>query len=112
MDKTYVIHYTGEYLQRSDQVNFRTELYGYPERAYKSYYVYGGYRLTWDNGLVLYSNKADGTGKNGQIIQDNDFEYKEDTAKGTMRGSTMPSKLLKQKKIKTIHRLTLITTQL
>lgn len=27
-------------------------------------------------------------------------------------GSTMPSKLLKQKKIKTIHRLTLITTQL
>ncbi|HCZ0427365.1 TPA: fibronectin-binding protein FnbA [Staphylococcus aureus] len=86
LDKTYVIHYTGEYLQGSDQVNFRTELYGYPERAYKSYYVYGGYRLTWDNGLVLYSNKADGNGKNGQIIQDNDFEYKEDTAKGTMSG--------------------------
>lgn len=41
LDKTYVIHYTGEYLQGSDQVNFRTELYGYPERAYKSYYVYG-----------------------------------------------------------------------
>ncbi|HCV2246828.1 TPA: fibronectin-binding protein FnbA [Staphylococcus aureus] len=75
LDKTYVIHYTGEYLQGSDQVNFRTELYGYPERAYKSYYVYGGYRLTWDNGLVLYSNKADGNGKNGQIIQNNDFEY-------------------------------------
>ncbi|EVE91247.1 fibronectin-binding protein FnbA [Staphylococcus aureus] len=86
LDKTYVTHYTGEYLQGSDQVNFRTELYGYPERAYKSYYVYGGYRLTWDNGLVLYSNKADGNGKNGQIIQDNDFEYKEDTAKGTMSG--------------------------
>ncbi|MVI94763.1 fibronectin-binding protein FnbA [Staphylococcus aureus] len=86
LDKTYVIHYTGEYLQGPDQVNFRTELYGYPERAYKSYYVYGGYRLTWDNGLVLYSNKADGNGKNGQIIQDNDFEYKEDTAKGTMSG--------------------------
>ncbi|WP_457802045.1 fibronectin-binding protein FnbA [Staphylococcus aureus] len=86
LDKTYVIHYTGEYLQGSDQVNFRTELYGYPERAYKSYYVYGGYRLTWDNGLVLYSNKADGNGKNGQIIQDNDFEYKEDTVKGTMSG--------------------------
>ncbi|HCX0368584.1 TPA: fibronectin-binding protein FnbA [Staphylococcus aureus] len=86
LDKTYVIHYTGEYLQGSDQVNFRTELYGYPERAYKSYYVYGGYRLTWDNGLVLYSNKADGNGKNGQIIQNNDFEYKEDTAKGTMSG--------------------------
>ncbi|HHW6313416.1 TPA: fibrinogen-binding adhesin SdrG C-terminal domain-containing protein [Staphylococcus aureus] len=81
LDKTYVIHYTGEYLQGSDQVNFRTELYGYPERAYKSYYVYGGYRLTWDNGLVLYSNKADGNGKNGQIIQNNDFEYKEDTEK-------------------------------
>ncbi|MGT0243806.1 hypothetical protein ACVNP1_03640 [Staphylococcus aureus] len=39
------------------EVNFRTQLTGYPENRYKTYYYNNGYILTWDNGLVLYSNK-------------------------------------------------------
>ncbi len=31
LDKTYVIHYTGDYLNGTSEVNFRTELTGYPE---------------------------------------------------------------------------------
>ncbi|MBE5676224.1 fibronectin binding protein [Staphylococcus sp. SS87] len=77
LDKSYVIHYSGEYLNGTNEVNFRTQMFGYPEQRYG--YYYNSYQLTWDNGLVLYSNKADGNGKNGQIIQNNEFEYKEDT---------------------------------
>ncbi|HCT6309393.1 TPA: fibrinogen-binding adhesin SdrG C-terminal domain-containing protein, partial [Staphylococcus aureus] len=68
LDKTYVIHYTGDYLNGTSEVNFRTQLTGYPENHYKTYYYYNhGYTLTWDNGLVLYSNKANGDGKYGPI---------------------------------------------
>ncbi|MBO2779920.1 fibronectin-binding protein FnbA [Staphylococcus aureus] len=85
LDKTYVVHYDGEYLNGTDEVDFRTQMVGHPEQLYKYYYD-RGYTLTWDNGLVLYSNKANGNGKNGPIIQNNKFEYKEDTIKETLTG--------------------------
>ncbi|HBM9401473.1 TPA: fibronectin-binding protein FnbA [Staphylococcus aureus] len=85
LDKTYVVHYDGEYLNGTDEVDFRTQMVGHPEQLYKYYYD-RGYTLTWDNGLVLYSNKANGNGKNGPIIQNNKFEYKEDTIKETLAG--------------------------
>ncbi|HFP6630990.1 TPA: fibronectin-binding protein FnbA [Staphylococcus aureus] len=85
LDKTYVVHYDGEYLNGTDEVDFRTQMVGRPEQLYKYYYD-RGYTLTWDNGLVLYSNKANGNGKNGPIIQNNKFEYKEDTIKETLTG--------------------------
>ncbi|MFT2026853.1 fibronectin-binding protein FnbA [Staphylococcus aureus] len=84
LDKTYVVHYDGEYLNGTDEVDFRTQMVGHPEQLYKYYYD-RGYTLTWDNGLVLYSNKANGNGKNGPIIQNNKFEYKEDTIKETLK---------------------------
>ncbi|MCQ1494497.1 fibronectin-binding protein FnbA [Staphylococcus aureus] len=85
LDKMYVVHYDGEYLNGTDEVDFRTQMVGHPEQLYKYYYD-RGYTLTWDNGLVLYSNKANGNGKNGPIIQNNKFEYKEDTIKETLTG--------------------------
>ncbi|HCZ0126527.1 TPA: fibrinogen-binding adhesin SdrG C-terminal domain-containing protein [Staphylococcus aureus] len=85
LDKTYVVHYDGEYLNGTDEVDFRTQMVGHPEQLYKYYYD-RGYTLTWDNGLVLYSNKANGNEKNGPIIQNNKFEYKEDTIKETLTG--------------------------
>ncbi|HDA3708254.1 TPA: fibronectin-binding protein FnbA [Staphylococcus aureus] len=85
LDKTYVVHYDGEYLNGTDEVDFRTQMVGHPEQLYKYYYD-RGYTLTWDNGLVLYSDKANGNGKNGPIIQNNKFEYKEDTIKETLKG--------------------------
>ncbi|QIT38253.1 fibronectin-binding protein FnbA [Staphylococcus aureus] len=85
LDKTYVVHYDGEYLNGTDEVDFRTQMVGHPEQLYKYYYD-RGYTLTWDNGLVLYSNKANSNGKNGPIIQNNKFEYKEDTIKETLTG--------------------------
>ncbi|MBE5672318.1 fibronectin-binding protein FnbA [Staphylococcus sp. SS35] len=87
LDKTYVIHYTGDYLNGTSEVNFRTQLTGYPENHYKTYYYYNhGYTLTWDNGLVLYSNKANGDGKYGPIIDSNNFEFSEDSGNGSISG--------------------------
>ncbi|MGZ1807621.1 fibrinogen-binding adhesin SdrG C-terminal domain-containing protein [Staphylococcus argenteus] len=87
LDKTYVIHYTGDYLNGTSEVNFRTQLTGYPENRYKTYYYYNnGYKLTWDNGLVLYSNKANGDGKYGPIIDSNNFEFSEDMGNGSISG--------------------------
>lgn len=87
LDKTYVIHYTGDYLNGMSEVNFRTQLTGYPENRYKTYYYYNnGYTLTWDNGLVLYSNKANGDGKYGPIVDSNNFEFSEDSGNGSISG--------------------------
>lgn len=87
LDKTYVIHYTGDYLNGTSEVNFRTQLTGYPENRYKTYYYYNnGYTLTWDNGLVLYSNKANGDGKYGPIVDFNNFEFSEDSGNGSISG--------------------------
>ncbi|WP_445815193.1 fibrinogen-binding adhesin SdrG C-terminal domain-containing protein [Staphylococcus aureus] len=88
LDKTYVIHYTGDYLNGTSEVNFRTQLTGYPENHYKTYYYYynHGYTLTWDNGLVLYSNKANGDGKYGPIVDSNNFEFSEDSGNGSISG--------------------------
>ncbi|MBZ5474787.1 fibronectin-binding protein FnbA [Staphylococcus aureus] len=86
LDKTYVIHYTGDYLNGTSEVNFRTQLTGYPENHYKTYYYNHGYTLTWDNGLVLYSNKANGDGKYGPIVDSNNFEFSEDSGNGSISG--------------------------
>ncbi|MBU6129143.1 fibronectin-binding protein FnbA [Staphylococcus aureus] len=87
LDKTYVIHYTGDYLNGTSEVSFRTQLTGYPENHYKTYYYYNhGYTLTWDNGLVLYSNKANGDGKYGPIVDSNNFEFSEDSGNGSISG--------------------------
>ncbi|HCY0867113.1 TPA: fibrinogen-binding adhesin SdrG C-terminal domain-containing protein [Staphylococcus aureus] len=86
LDKTYVIHYTGDYLNGTSEVNFRTQLTGYPENRYKTYYYNNGYTLTWDNGLVLYSNKANGDGKYGPIVDSNNFEFSEDSGNGSISG--------------------------
>lgn len=87
LDKTYVIHYTGDYLNGTSEVNFRTQLTGYPENRYKTYYYYNnGYTLTWDNGLVLYSNKVNGDGKYGPIVDSNNFEFSEDSGNGSISG--------------------------
>ncbi|HDR0199627.1 TPA: fibrinogen-binding adhesin SdrG C-terminal domain-containing protein, partial [Staphylococcus aureus] len=40
LDKTYVIHYTGEYSKETDEVNFRTQVSAYPENSYRYYSYY------------------------------------------------------------------------
>ncbi|MFS5011937.1 fibrinogen-binding adhesin SdrG C-terminal domain-containing protein [Staphylococcus aureus] len=87
LEKSYVIHYDGEYLSGSDQVNFRTHMFGYPEQQYKYYYTHLGYQLTWDNGLVLYSNKAKGDGTNGTITESNNMTFDEESTKGIVTGA-------------------------
>ncbi|UVJ00021.1 fibronectin-binding protein FnbA [Staphylococcus aureus] len=86
LDKTYVIHYDGEYLNSADEVDFRTQMVGHPKQSYY-YYYHNGYTLTWDNGLVLYSNKANGNGKNGEIIEKNDLTFTEESGDGSTKGS-------------------------
>ncbi|HDE3182746.1 TPA: fibronectin-binding protein FnbA [Staphylococcus aureus] len=87
LDKTYVIHYTGEYSKETDEVNFRTQVSAYPENSYRYYSYYNNhYTLTWDNGLVLYSNKANGDGKYGPIVDSNNFEFSEDSGNGSISG--------------------------
>ncbi|MDG6511979.1 fibronectin-binding protein FnbA [Staphylococcus aureus] len=86
LEKSYVIHYDGECLSGSDQVNFRTHMFGYPEQQYKYYYTHLGYKLTWDNGLVLYSNKAKGDGTNGTITESNNMTFDEEYGTGVITG--------------------------
>ncbi|MFK3268415.1 fibronectin-binding protein FnbA [Staphylococcus aureus] len=87
LDKTYVIHYTGEYSKETDEVNFRTQVSAYPENSYRYYSYYNNYyTLTWDNGLVLYSNKADGNGQNGVKVESNDLNFDEVTGTGVITG--------------------------
>ncbi|CDR29154.1 fibronectin-binding protein FnbA [Staphylococcus schweitzeri] len=87
LDKTYVIHYTGEYSKETDEVNFRTQVSAYPENSYRYYSYYNNhYTLTWDNGLVLYSNKADGNGQNGVKVESNNLNFDEVTGTGVITG--------------------------
>ncbi|EZV58953.1 hypothetical protein V031_01152 [Staphylococcus aureus C4155] len=87
LDKTYVIHYTGEYSKETDEVNFRTQVSAYPENSYRYYSYYNNhYTLTWDNGLVLYSNKADGNGQNGVKVESNNLIFDEVTGTGVITG--------------------------
>ncbi len=85
LNKTYVIHYSGEYLSGSHEVDFRTQMTGHPKQQ-SIYYYNHGYTLTWDNGLVLYSNKANGDGKYGPIVDSNNFEFSEDSGNGSISG--------------------------
>ncbi|MDN8929534.1 hypothetical protein Q0O64_14705, partial [Staphylococcus aureus] len=82
---TYVVHYSGEYLSGSHEVDFRTQMTGHPKQQ-SIYYYNHGYTLTWDNGLVLYSNKANGDGKYGPIVDSNNFEFSEDSGNGSISG--------------------------
>ncbi|GKS36284.1 fibronectin-binding protein FnbA [Staphylococcus argenteus] len=87
LDKTYIIHYSGEYLKETDEVNFRTQVSAYPENTYRYYSYYNNhYTLTWDNGLVLYSNKADGNGQNGVKVESNNLIFDEVTGNGVITG--------------------------
>ncbi|WP_415409001.1 fibrinogen-binding adhesin SdrG C-terminal domain-containing protein [Staphylococcus agnetis] len=55
---TYIIKYEGNYNSRDPKLVYRTQL--------RSYLGYNGgiyNTLTWDNSVVLYSNKANGNGK-------------------------------------------------
>ncbi|NFW19539.1 YSIRK-type signal peptide-containing protein, partial [Staphylococcus aureus] len=85
LNKTYVVHYSGEYLSGSHKVDFRTQMTGHPKQQ-SIYYYNHGYTLTWDNGLVLYSNKANGDGKYGPIVDSNNFEFSEDSGNGSISG--------------------------
>ncbi|HGO1809566.1 TPA: fibronectin-binding protein FnbA [Staphylococcus aureus] len=85
LNKTYVVHYSGEYLSGSHEVDFRTQMTGHPKQQ-SIYYYNHGYTLTWDNGLVLYSNKANGDGKYGPIVDSNNFEFSEDSGNGSING--------------------------
>ncbi|HEA6800060.1 TPA: fibronectin-binding protein FnbA [Staphylococcus aureus] len=85
LNKTYVVHYSGEYLSDSHEVDFRTQMTGHPKQQ-SIYYYNHGYTLTWDNGLVLYSNKANGDGKYGPIVDSNNFEFSEDSGNGSISG--------------------------
>ncbi|HEB2139744.1 fibronectin-binding protein FnbA [Staphylococcus aureus] len=85
LNKTYVVYYSGEYLSGSHEVDFRTQMTGHPKQQ-SIYYYNHGYTLTWDNGLVLYSNKANGDGKYGPIVDSNNFEFSEDSGNGSISG--------------------------
>ncbi|HEI7774034.1 TPA: fibronectin-binding protein FnbA [Staphylococcus aureus] len=85
LNKTYVVHYSSEYLSGSHEVDFRTQMTGHPKQQ-SIYYYNHGYTLTWDNGLVLYSNKANGDGKYGPIVDSNNFEFSEDSGNGSISG--------------------------
>ena len=61
-------------------------MFGYPEQQYKYYYTHLGYKLTWDNGLVLYSNKAKGDGTNGTITESNNMTFDEEYGTGVITG--------------------------
>ncbi|WP_141755908.1 fibrinogen-binding adhesin SdrG C-terminal domain-containing protein, partial [Staphylococcus sp. HMSC065E08] len=74
LDKTYVIKYEGSYQNDAEDLIFRTTFSGYSP-FYYNYYSYA----SWDNGLVLYQNNANGNGKNGPIIDNNDINWQEDT---------------------------------
>ncbi|UEX90845.1 fibrinogen-binding adhesin SdrG C-terminal domain-containing protein [Staphylococcus ratti] len=81
LSKTYVVTYEDEYVNDADELNFRTELAGYPER-YPYYYT----SVKWDNGVVFYKNNGTGNGVDQPIIESNDFEFIEDTGNGGMSG--------------------------
>ncbi|ARJ51818.1 SdrD B-like domain-containing protein [Staphylococcus lutrae] len=66
--KEYVIRYKGFYNGDTDQLTFTTNATGYYKYNNDSQYYYSAtspqsFNLTWDNGVVFYSNKANGEGK-------------------------------------------------
>ncbi|MCQ9301323.1 fibrinogen-binding adhesin SdrG C-terminal domain-containing protein [Staphylococcus hyicus] len=81
LSKTYVVTYEGQYLNNANELNFRTELAGYPA-TYPYYYT----SVKWDNGVVFYSNKGTGSGIDQPIIESNNFVFTEDTGNGVISG--------------------------
>ncbi|MCO4336476.1 fibrinogen-binding adhesin SdrG C-terminal domain-containing protein [Staphylococcus hyicus] len=81
LTKTYVVTYEGQYLNNANELNFRTELAGYPA-TYPYYYT----SVKWDNGVVFYSNKGTGSGIDQPIIESNNFVFTEDTGNGVISG--------------------------
>ncbi|MCO4347765.1 fibrinogen-binding adhesin SdrG C-terminal domain-containing protein [Staphylococcus agnetis] len=81
LTKTYVVTYEGQYSNNANELNFRTELAGYPS-TYPYYYT----SVKWDNGVVFYSNKGTGNGIDQPIIESNNFVFTEDTGSGAISG--------------------------
>ncbi|MCE5154496.1 fibrinogen-binding adhesin SdrG C-terminal domain-containing protein [Staphylococcus hyicus] len=81
LSNTYVVTYEGQYLNNANELNFRTELAGYPA-TYPYYYT----SVKWDNGVVFYSNKGTGSGIDQPIIESNNFVFTEDTGNGVISG--------------------------
>ena len=81
ISNTYVVTYEGQYLNNANELNFRTELAGYPA-TYPYYYT----SVKWDNGVVFYSNKGTGSGIDQPIIESNNFVFTEDTGNGVISG--------------------------
>ncbi|WP_105992432.1 fibrinogen-binding adhesin SdrG C-terminal domain-containing protein, partial [Staphylococcus agnetis] len=81
LTKTYVVTYEGQYFNNANELNFRTELAGYPS-TYPYYYT----SVKWDNGVVFYSNKGTGNGIDQPIIESNNFVFTEDTGTGAISG--------------------------
>ncbi len=77
-----------------------TQVSAYPENSYRYYSYYNNhYTLTWDNGLVLYSNKANGDGKYGPIV-DSRTSNSLNRVNGSISGQDDVNKLSKQKKMR------------
>ncbi|NHA43511.1 fibrinogen-binding adhesin SdrG C-terminal domain-containing protein [Staphylococcus schleiferi] len=58
----YLVDYESKFEVSNSDLNLRTVLDGYNGNT--RYYYYPHTRLTWDNGVAFYSNKANGAGKN------------------------------------------------
>ncbi len=61
-NNVYLIDYESKFEVSNSDLNLRTVLDGYNGNT--RYYYYPHTRLTWDNGVAFYSNKANGAGKN------------------------------------------------
>ncbi|WP_353436837.1 fibrinogen-binding adhesin SdrG C-terminal domain-containing protein [Staphylococcus coagulans] len=61
-NNVYLIDYESKFEVSNSDLNLRTVLDGYSGNT--RYYYYPHTRLTWDNGVAFYSNKANGAGKN------------------------------------------------
>ncbi|SCS41105.1 fibrinogen-binding adhesin SdrG C-terminal domain-containing protein [Staphylococcus caeli] len=73
LNKRYAIRYEGMYQSDAQNLNFQTNISGYPE-----HYPHYAAHATWNNGLVFYQNNANGNGET-EIIENNDINWEEDT---------------------------------
>ncbi|AJC96302.1 YSIRK signal domain/LPXTG anchor domain surface protein [Staphylococcus hyicus] len=63
----FIVKYDGFYNGSDTALKFRTELDGYHYSSNQYHYNKKFSKLTWDNSVVLYSNKANGNGKDKPI---------------------------------------------
>ena len=87
LDKTYVVTYEGQYMNDANELNFLTELSGYPTTyPYYAYYPYYPTTVKWNNGVVFYQNNGTGQGIDQPLVESNLFEFTEDSGDGMIRG--------------------------